>query len=73
MRHIATQNIPNYYPVTMFECGPIAVVHDEVQYEHGRWYVECGGEGSYFMGMKEACDAFAKLVNFARCEALNAV
>lgn len=65
MKHIATQHVKGYYPVTLSECPPLAVIHDEVQYDQGRWYVECGGEGHYFMDSNEAVTAFINLVNFA--------
>lgn len=68
MKHIATQHISNYYPVEMFECLPVSVVHDETIYDYGRWYVSCGGEGCYSNSMREACEIFGKLVQFAITE-----
>lgn len=62
MRHIATQHIAKQYPVSLYECEPEAIIHDEVQYQHGRWYVVCGGEGHYFLDMNEATQAFDTLV-----------
>lgn len=62
MKHIATQNIAKQYPVSLYMCEPISIVGFEVEYEHGKWYVTCGGEGHYFMDMEEAVAAFEKLV-----------
>lgn len=72
MRQIAQQNIANYYPVTLSICEPIQVNHEEEVFEHGKWYVGCGGEGHYTNSMKEACEWFSKLVNFAMNEAKTA-
>ncbi|AUV57201.1 hypotheticla protein [Erwinia phage vB_EamP-S2] len=63
MKHIATQHIINQYPVSLYLCEPIATCHDEEVYEHGKYYVTCGGEGHYFMKEFEALDAFSTLVN----------
>lgn len=69
MKHVATQHISKYYPVEMFECEPIGHTVEGLQYEHGQWYVRCGGEGHYTDDMKVACEMFGKLVNFAINEA----
>lgn len=68
MRHVATQHVRKYYPVTMYECEPTGRTIEGHTYEHGQWYIECGGEGHYSNSMKEACEIFGKLVQFAITE-----
>lgn len=70
MRHIATQHISKQYPVSFYLCEPIAAYHDSEVYEHGKYYVTCGGEGNYFMKEQEALDAFATLVKHQQSQGL---
>lgn len=68
MKQVIAARMTHYYDVVMYEAPPVAVVHDECLYEHGRWLVECGGESAYFNDNREACAYFCKLHVFAQDE-----